>query len=68
VEQKQQLDSIREKYKSRLVLAFGSRIRGIVHQDSDLDLSVLYEDAPKPFLQPEAQLNSRKLARVKDDS
>lgn len=48
-EQKQQLDSIREKYKIRLILAFGSRIRGIVHQDSDLDIGVLYEEKQKPL-------------------
>ena len=127
-EQKQQLESIREKYKIRLILAFGSRMRGIVHQYSDLDIAVLYEDEQnildvavelqktfpdlevdlvnlnhadplllnevnkecqliagdetdfhnfrihafhryqdyKPYLQMEAQLNSRRLARVKD--
>jgi len=47
--QKKQLDTIREKYKIRLILAFGSRIRGIVHQDSDLDIGVLYEDEQKPL-------------------
>ena len=48
-EEKKQLDTIRKKYKSRLILAFGSRIRGIVHQDSDLDIGVLYEDEQKPL-------------------
>jgi predicted nucleotidyltransferase len=47
--QRQQLDSIRKKYKTRLVLAFGSRIRGIVHQASDLDIGVLYEEEQKPL-------------------
>jgi predicted nucleotidyltransferase len=46
---KQQLDSIRQKYKIRIILAFGSRIGGIVHQDSDLDLGVFYEEEPKPL-------------------
>ena len=47
--QKQQLDSIRKKYKIRLILAFGSQIRGIVHRESDLDLGVLYEEEQKPL-------------------
>lgn len=48
-ERKQQLDNIRGKNKIRLILAFGSRIRGIVHQDSDLDIAVLYEDEQNPL-------------------
>jgi predicted nucleotidyltransferase len=114
----------------RLILAFGSRIKGLVHRDSDLDLGVLYEEGQKsldvavdlqkvfphcevdfvnlnradplllnevnkgclllsgdktdyhnfrihafhryqdfkPYLQMEAQLNSRRLARLKDGS
>jgi predicted nucleotidyltransferase len=47
--QKQKLDSIREKYGIRFVLAFGSRIGGIVHQESDLDSRVLYEGEQKPL-------------------
>jgi predicted nucleotidyltransferase len=47
--QKQKLDSIRKKYGIRLILAFGSQIRGIVHQESDLDLGVLYEGEQKPL-------------------
>lgn len=46
-DQKQHLESIRNRYKIRLILAFGSRIRGIVHKDSDLDLGVLYEEEQK---------------------
>lgn len=48
-EQKQKLDSIRKKHNIRLILAFGSRIRGIVHRDSDLDIGVLYEGEQKPL-------------------
>ena len=48
-DQKRHLDSIRKKYKIRLILAFGSRVRGIVHKDSDLDLGVLYEEEQKPL-------------------
>jgi predicted nucleotidyltransferase len=47
--QQQQLECIRKKYGIRLILAFGSQIRGIVHQESDLDLGVLYEGEQKPL-------------------
>jgi predicted nucleotidyltransferase len=47
--QKQKLGSIRENYKIRLILVFGSRIRGFIHQESDLDIGVLYEGEQKPL-------------------
>jgi len=45
----QELDKIRGKYRIRLILAFGSRVKGFVHCNSDLDIGVLYEGEQKPL-------------------
>ncbi|MBA7570260.1 hypothetical protein ES708_12009 [subsurface metagenome] len=49
VTQQQELDKIRGKYHIRLILAFGSRVKGSVHRDSDLDIGVLYNGEQKPL-------------------
>ncbi len=49
VTQQQELDKIRGKYHIRLILAFGSRVKGFVHRDSDLDIGVLYNGEQKPL-------------------
>jgi len=49
VTQQQELDKIRGKYRIRLILAFGSRVKGFVHRDSDLDVGVLYNGEQKPL-------------------
>ncbi len=45
--QNRELDKIRGKYNLRLILAFGSRVKGIVHGASDLDIGVLYDGEQK---------------------
>jgi predicted nucleotidyltransferase len=47
--QQQELDKIRKRYRIRLVLAFGSQIKGFVHRNSDLDIGVLYDGEQKPL-------------------
>lgn len=47
--QKKGLESIRKKYRIRFIIAFGSRIRGITHHDSDLDIGVLYKGDQNPM-------------------
>jgi len=44
----QELDKIRRKYRIRLILAFGSRVKGFVHRNSDLDIGILYDGKQKP--------------------
>jgi predicted nucleotidyltransferase len=45
--QQQELEKIRKRYRIRLLLAFGSRIKGFVHRDSDLDIGILYDGEQK---------------------
>jgi len=45
----QELDKIRRKYRIRLILAFGSRVKGFVHRNSDLDIGILYDGEQKPL-------------------
>lgn len=47
--QQLELDSIRVRYRIRLILAFGSQVRGGVHRGSDLDIGVLFEEEQKPL-------------------
>lgn len=49
VTQQQELDIIRGNYRIRLILAFGSRVKGFVHRNSDLDIGVLYDGEQKPL-------------------
>jgi predicted nucleotidyltransferase len=49
VTQQQELDKIRGNYRIRLILAFGSRVKGFVHRNSDLDIGVLYGGEQKPL-------------------
>jgi len=36
------LNQIREKYDVRIIVAFGSRVKGNVHEKSDLDVGLLF--------------------------
>jgi predicted nucleotidyltransferase len=47
--QEQELNKIRKRRRIRLILAFGSQIKGFVHPDSDLDIGVLYDGEQKPL-------------------
>jgi predicted nucleotidyltransferase len=47
--QRQRLDAIRNKYRIRLLIAFGSRISGLARQDSDLDIGIFYDEQHKPL-------------------
>jgi predicted nucleotidyltransferase len=47
--QERRLESIRETYQLRLILAFGSQVGGPIHEESDLDIGVLYEKEQKPL-------------------
>ncbi|MEE8590923.1 MAG: nucleotidyltransferase domain-containing protein [Spirochaetia bacterium] len=49
VTQQQELGKIRGNYRIRLILAFGSRVKGFVHRNSDLDIGVLYGGEQKPL-------------------
>ncbi|MGO9409336.1 MAG: type VII toxin-antitoxin system MntA family adenylyltransferase antitoxin [Spirochaetia bacterium] len=40
--QAKQLDLLRTKYDIKLIVGFGSKVRGNVHQSSDLDVGVLF--------------------------
>lgn len=44
--QRQQLEGIRERHRLRLLLAFGSRVKGTSHPASDLDIAVLADARP----------------------
>ncbi len=41
-QQTKDLERLRRRFDISLIVAFGSRVRGVVHPDSDLDLGVLY--------------------------
>lgn len=41
--QRQGLDRIREQHGIRLIIGFGSRVSGVIHEGSDLDIGVLFE-------------------------
>jgi predicted nucleotidyltransferase len=45
--QQEELESVRRRHGLRLILAFGSRVKGRVHDLSDLDLGVLAEVRPE---------------------
>lgn len=42
-QQLQELERIRKKYSLRLIIAFGSRVKGLLHANSDLDLGILFD-------------------------
>jgi predicted nucleotidyltransferase len=45
--QQEELESIRQRHGLRLIVAFGSRVKGRMHDGSDLDLGVLAEAYPE---------------------
>jgi len=45
--QREALEALRLKHRLRIVLAFGSRVKGNVHPASDLDIGILCEVAPE---------------------
>ena len=45
--QQEELESIRRRHGLRLILAFGSRVKGRVHDRSDLDIAVLASSRPE---------------------
>ena len=47
--QEQELEKIRRRHRIRIILAFGSQIKGLVHRDSDLDIGVLCDGEQKPL-------------------
>jgi predicted nucleotidyltransferase len=42
--QRNDLETLRREFRIRLVLAFGSKVRGVPHAHSDLDIALLMED------------------------
>jgi predicted nucleotidyltransferase len=46
---KARLFEIRRKHRIRLIVAFGSRVEGRLHEKSDLDLGVLLERRERPI-------------------
>ena len=44
-DKKEMIDRIAREYGLRLVLLFGSEVTGKVHQGSDMDVAVMFEDA-----------------------
>lgn len=45
IDQKEKIDRIAREYGLRLVILFGSEASGQVHQSSDIDIAVMFEDA-----------------------
>jgi predicted nucleotidyltransferase len=56
--QRKDLEALRREFGIRLVLAFGSQVRGAPHTGSDLDLAVLMESAGGLSLQLLERLSS----------
>jgi predicted nucleotidyltransferase len=49
IQKKQRLERIREQYDIRLIIAFGSRVSGVTHESSDLDIGILLETGRYPL-------------------
>jgi len=41
---------VREEYNPKLVIMFGSYVRGNAHDESDIDIAVIFDKAPGEFL------------------
>ena len=41
---------VREEYNPKQVIMFGSYVRGNAHDDSDIDIAVIFDEAPGEFL------------------